>query len=169
MNHAAELHVSHYGLMRTPVGELVLGGSTTVLLLIGFPEGRRAVRVRSHWSRDDDRFPLARAQLQEWFDGERNRFTFPMRLIGTGFQVRVWSAVAAIPFAKTATYREIAEEIGHPKASRAVGAANGANPLPIVVPCHRVIGSNGTLTGYGGGIRNKQWLLDHESRVVLGD
>jgi methylated-DNA-[protein]-cysteine S-methyltransferase len=101
-------------------------------------------------------------QLAEYFAGERREFDLPLAARGTGFQEIVWRALLAIPFGETCSYGEIAKAIGRPSASRAVGAANGRNPISIIIPCHRVIGSTGELTGYGGGMDNKRWLLDHE-------
>ena len=105
-------------------------------------------------------------QLREYFEGLRREFTFPLEMTGTDFQQRVWRAVLAIPYGETCTYREIATAIGAPTAVRAVGAANGANPLPIVVPCHRVIGSSGKLVGYGGGLPLKKRLLELERETA---
>jgi methylated-DNA-[protein]-cysteine S-methyltransferase len=104
----------------------------------------------------------AKRQLDEYFAGTRESFDLPLAPEGTAFQQRVWRALLAIPYGTTCSYGELARAIGRPAASRAVGAANGKNPLAIVVPCHRVIGANGTLTGYGGGLPTKRWLLDHE-------
>ncbi|MEH7106900.1 methylated-DNA--[protein]-cysteine S-methyltransferase [Bacillus sp. JJ1764] len=101
-------------------------------------------------------------QLNEYFKGERNEFTFPIQFEGTEFQKTVWEALIKIPYAKTGSYRDIAVSIGNEKAIRAVGSANGKNKLSIVIPCHRVIGSNGKLTGYAGGLWRKEWLLQHE-------
>ncbi len=101
-------------------------------------------------------------ELREYFEGRRKVFDLTLDLRGSEFQKAVWVEVARIPFGQTATYGEVAHLVGRPKASRAVGAANGANPIPIIIPCHRVIGANGSLTGYGGGIENKRWLLAHE-------
>lgn len=106
----------------------------------------------------------ARKELTAYFEGRLQRFTVPLDPVGTDFQRRVWAAVAAIPYGETATYRQIAERIGQPRAVRAVGAANGANPLAIIIPCHRVVGSDGSLTGYGGGLAVKRALLDLEAR-----
>jgi O-6-methylguanine DNA methyltransferase len=108
----------------------------------------------------------AAAQLQAYFTAGLREFSLPLDLAGTSFQQEVWRAVASIPFGETRTYRDIAEAIGRPRAVRAVGAAQAANPLPLVIPCHRVIGSNGSLTGYGGGTEIKRWLLDHETEVA---
>lgn len=106
----------------------------------------------------------ASEQLERYFAGECEQFTCPLDLHGTTFQLQVWNALTRIPYGETRTYTDIAREIGHPGAVRAVGAANGANPVAIIVPCHRVIGSNGSLTGYGGGLPTKAWLLALEAR-----
>jgi methylated-DNA-[protein]-cysteine S-methyltransferase len=105
-------------------------------------------------------------QLQEYFRGERQSFDLNLAPRGTEFQQAVWRALLRIPYGETRSYADIAREIGRPAAVRAVGAANGANPIPIVIPCHRVVGSNGSLTGFGGGIDTKRWLLAHEARVA---
>lgn len=107
-------------------------------------------------------FSSCAAQLKEYFAGTRTVFEIPLALEGTIFQREVWETLRAIPFGRTASYGEIARKIGRPSAVRAVGAANGANPVSIIVPCHRVIGANGSLTGYGGGMERKKWLLEHE-------
>ena len=107
------------------------------------------------------------AELAEYFTGKRKAFTFPLAPKGTEFQLAVWNALLEIPYGDTTTYGELARRIGRPNAVRAVGAANGANPIPVIIPCHRVIGSNGTLTGYGGGIERKQWLLALEGRRLF--
>ena len=109
----------------------------------------------------------AAAQLSEYFSGKRQTFDLPLNLKGTEFQLAVWNELLRVPYGDTITYAELARRIGRPAAIRAVGAANGANPIPVIVPCHRVIGSNGTLTGYGGGIERKQWLLAHEGRRLF--
>ncbi|MBK7537137.1 MAG: methylated-DNA--[protein]-cysteine S-methyltransferase [Myxococcales bacterium] len=108
----------------------------------------------------------AAAQLTEYFAGERQRFELALAPTGTAFQLRVWQALRAIPFAATCSYGALATAIGNRNASRAVGAANGKNPISIIVPCHRVIGADGSLTGFGGGEPAKRWLLDHEARTV---
>jgi methylated-DNA-[protein]-cysteine S-methyltransferase len=100
-------------------------------------------------------------------NGERREFDLPLGLYGTAFQVRVWRQVLAVPYGQAATYQEIADAIGNPKAVRAVGGANGRNPLPLIVPCHRIIGRNGQLVGYGGGLWRKEWLLRHEGYLLL--
>ncbi len=107
-----------------------------------------------------------RDQLAEYFAGERTEFDIPLKLAGTPFQNRVWQELARIPFGVTISYGELARRVGQPTASRAVGSANGKNPISIIVPCHRVIATSGNLTGYGGGLPNKQWLLQHEHNHV---
>jgi methylated-DNA-[protein]-cysteine S-methyltransferase len=114
---------------------------------------------RDGWEPDDEAFPEAVGQLEAYFAGERTDFELPLDLVGTAFQRRVWEALLTIPYGETRSYGEIARQIGAPSASRAVGLANGHNPIGIIVPCHRVIGSNGSLTGYGGGLDRKRALL----------
>jgi len=109
---------------------------------------------------------LAVQQLNEYLEGDRTSFSVPLDLVGTEFQVQAWRALAAIPFGSTATYAQQAASIGRPTATRAIGAANGRNPVVVVLPCHRVIGADGSLTGFGGGLPVKKWLLEHEAAVV---
>ena len=111
----------------------------------------------------DDALPAAAAQLTEYFEGRRRTFDLPLAPVGTAFQHSVWELIAAIPFGETRTYGELATALGHPSASRAVGTATGRNPISIVVPCHRVVGSTGRLTGYAGGVERKAFLLGHEA------
>ncbi|MDX1676986.1 methylated-DNA--[protein]-cysteine S-methyltransferase [Arsukibacterium sp.] len=108
----------------------------------------------------------AARQLAHYFAGSLTQFNLPLTASGTAFQQQVWRALSALPFGQTCSYADIAREIANPKAVRAVGAANGKNPIAIVVPCHRVIGSNGSLTGYAGGLTNKAWLLEHEYQIT---
>ncbi len=162
MTHAAERHVRHYTTLETPIGRLIIGGDRAIVLLIGFPEGRRAVTPWPDWHYDSDLYSGAREQLSAWFAGDRTGFDFPMRMIGTPGQIRVWQALRTIPYGETVSYADLARMVDPPSGPRAVGTANGANPLPVTVPCHRVIGSDGSLTGYGGGLSTKRWLLDHE-------
>ena len=122
-------------------------------------DGRHPVTVAPEWVRDDDAFDDVRTQLEEYFAGRRREFDLPLHPIGTAFQQRVWAALLDIPYGETTSYGKTAAAIGAPTASRAVGLANGQNPIPIIVPCHRVIGANGSLTGYGGGLDAKRWLL----------
>jgi methylated-DNA-[protein]-cysteine S-methyltransferase len=108
------------------------------------------------------------AQLKEYFDGKRTQFSLPMNPDGTDFQKRVWQELKEIPFGKTKSYQEIANQLGDPKVIRAAASANGKNPIAIIIPCHRVIGSDGSLTGYAGGLHRKRWLLDHENPYKQG-
>jgi len=151
-----------YGYLDSPVGRLLIAGDGERLHRIGFPHGRRASPPPENWRREDSLFSDAFAQLRDYFDGTLTRFELPLHFAGTPFQNAVWSALRDIPFGETISYGELAGRIGRPGASRAVGAANGANPLPIVVPCHRVVGADGSLTGFGGGLETKQYLLNHE-------
>ncbi len=126
-------------------------------------ENNKHVPLRTvDWRRDRSKTREAREQLLQYFARDRNEFDLPVSLNGTEFQQRTWQMLAQIPYGKTWSYTELAKMVGSPKAVRAVGSANGRNPLPIVLPCHRVIGSNGALTGFGGGIPIKKWLLEHE-------
>ena len=153
----------YYDYHLTTIGELLLAGDGQSLSLLGFPEGKMALRHDSHWIRASQPFVDVTRQLDGYFAGELQVFDVQLELAGTSFQQAVWSALKMIPYGETCTYGELAARIGRPRASRAVGAANGVNPVPIIIPCHRVIGSNGSLTGFGGGIRTKQTLLGMES------
>jgi methylated-DNA-[protein]-cysteine S-methyltransferase len=150
----------------TPVGRLVLVASATHLIELRLPRREGAPLPDGVVLEDNAVLAQTRTQLEEYFQGTRRTFDLPLGATGTAFQQRVWRALLDIPFGVTASYGAVAKTIAHPKASRAVGAANGQNPIAIIVPCHRVIGSNGTLTGYGGGMPMKQWLLAHERRVL---
>jgi methylated-DNA-[protein]-cysteine S-methyltransferase len=143
------------------------------LLLVGDETGLRELQMEPHAPpagavRDDEALAPAAGQLRDYFAGRRTRFELALSPHGTAFQQKVWLALREIPFGRTTTYGQIAVDLGHPTASRAVGLANGRNPIAVIVPCHRVIGANGSLTGFGGGLSRKRWLLDHE-RAVLGD
>ncbi|MDE0811834.1 MAG: methylated-DNA--[protein]-cysteine S-methyltransferase [Alphaproteobacteria bacterium] len=164
MKHVAEKYVTDYAMMDSPVGSLLIGGHVGNVFLIGFPSGCYAVAPDGTWPRDDTLYPDAMHQLEDYFAGRRRVFDFPMRMVGTDFQKTVWSALIEIPSGETRTYAAIASSIGRPNAIRAVGAANGANPLAIAVPCHRLLGSNGSLIKFGGGLPVKQYLLDLESK-----
>lgn len=144
----------------SPVGYLRLEADNDGLqwlLLNSPPVDELAVIVPSH-----PILVLAHQQLQEYFSGLRQAFTVPLSMKGTEFQLAAWQALQTIPYGETASYKAVAEQIGRPKAMRAVGMANNRNPVAIIVPCHRVIGANGKLVGYGGGLDMKQWLLTHE-------
>lgn len=149
----------------SPVGPLVLVSDGAALTALLFDDGRDAERLEGPLVANDEvaPFPQARRELEEYFAGRRTVFEIPLAPRGTPFQRRVWEALRRIPHGATSTYGEIAREIGAPDAVRAVGAANGRNPIAIVVPCHRVIGTDGSLTGYGGGLARKRTLLDLEA------
>jgi len=156
----------YYSRFESPVGPLLLAGSKTGLQLVSFGAGNRTKRVEPEWRRDDSAFVEVVRQLQSYFIGERKTFDLALVLEGTDFQRRVWTALRKIPYGETISYKELAEIIGSPKAVRAVGAANGANPIPIIIPCHRVIGNDGSLTGFGGGLPLKKHLLELESQQL---
>jgi methylated-DNA-[protein]-cysteine S-methyltransferase len=152
----------------SPIGRLLLtsdGGALTGLYM----EPSRKSQSTDGWVRDVSVAPLQETvrQLTEYFAGARREFDLPLRLQGTAFQQRVWRELTEIPFGETWSYGQLARRINKPSASRAVGLANGQNPVSIVVPCHRVIGADGSLTGYGGGLERKSWLLAHEGLRTL--
>ena len=146
----------------SPIGTLTLAADEHGLRHIVFPQGSRRFSPPDSWEKSRYGFAETISQLDEYFSGERKSFTFQLSPQGTDFQRSVWLALLQVGYGKTSSYGDIAKLIGKPKASRAVGAANGANPIPIVIPCHRIIGSAGKLTGFGGGLPTKQWLLAHE-------
>jgi methylated-DNA-[protein]-cysteine S-methyltransferase len=147
----------------TPIGKLTVAVDASGLRHVLFENNKYAAHGRDNWMRDKMGCHAAREQLEEYFAGERQAFELQLNPEGTEFQRATWFALATIPFGVTCSYGELARKLGSPKAVRAVGAANGRNPLPVVLPCHRVIGSDGSLTGFGGGLPVKQWLLSHES------
>ncbi len=151
-----------YSYTDSPVGRLLLAGSRHALKVVGFSQGSRARGVEDDWERYDEPFRRVKRQLSEYFDGDRRSFDLALAPDGTDFQRAVWQALLTVPYGATRSYRDVAEQIGHAKAVRAVGAANGANPIPLIIPCHRVIGADGSLTGFGGGLDTKRYLLDLE-------
>lgn len=154
----------HYSYCDTPIGKLLLAGDEEGLKLIGFPQGSQKVdKPADGWIEDSTGFKQVKRQLADYFKGELKDFTVELAPDGTPFQLKVLQALRQIPYGQTSSYSELARAIGHPKAARAVGAANGRNPLPIVIPCHRVIGSSGNLVGFGGGLPVKKYLLNLES------
>ena len=155
-----------YSFVPSPIGDLLLTGDGDALTSIFFPEGRTTATSDASWRRADGAFAEARAHLQAYFGGELTEFTLTLAPHGTPFQQRVWDALLKIRYGQTTTYGKLAAALGDPRATRAVGLANGRNPIPIVIPCHRVIGADGSLTGYGGGMPRKQWLLALEGRSV---
>jgi methylated-DNA-[protein]-cysteine S-methyltransferase len=152
----------YYCYLDTPIGDLLLAGDEGALSLVGFPEGSMRREPESDWIFSDKPFAAAREQLTAYFAGERKTFDLKLNPVGTEFQLQVLDELQKIPYGITASYGDIARRIGRPKAVRAVGAANGRNPIPIIIPCHRVIGSTGKLTGFGGGIPTKKALLKLE-------
>ena len=149
----------HYCYLDTPIGDLLLAGDDSGLALVGFPEGSMRRDPDPAWIYSEKPFAEARRQLTEYFAGTRQAFDLPLQPTGTEFQLRVLEELERIPYGKTCSYSELAERIGRPRAVRAVGAANGRNPIPIIIPCHRVIGASGDLTGFGGGLAAKEALL----------
>lgn len=153
----------YYCYSDTLIGELLLAGEVNTLSLIGFPKGVMRRDPEPDWIYNEEPFADVREQLAEYFSGERKDFDLPLRIAGTEFQLSVLEALQEIPYGETRSYGAIAKQIGRPKAVRAVGAANGRNPIPIIVPCHRVIGHTGDLTGFGGGLDTKEELLRLEA------
>ncbi len=149
--------------MPSPIGELLLlateaGLSALYIRVMRYP------LAAADWRPDEDRFRELKSQLAAYFAGELRHFDLKLAPTGIAFHQQVWAELVKIPYGETISYGELARRVGDPKAARAVGLANGRNPISIIVPCHRVIGANGSLTGYGGGLENKRWLLDHESK-----
>lgn len=155
-----------YDYLDSPIGRLLLAADERGLRYIGFELGRHPVWIGDDWRRDAGALSAARAQLDAYFAGELTEFDLPLAAQGSQFDLRVWDELRRIPYAATLSYGELARRVGDPLAARAVGAANGRNPLPIVVPCHRVIGADGSLTGFGGGLATKKFLLEHEQRYA---
>ena len=148
--------------MATPVGELTLVADEHGLRQVMFEQPDKTPGPHEHWQHAPERLKAARTQLQEYFAGMRRKFDLPLHAVGTAFQQRVWARLRQIPFGQTVSYGDVARSIDAPTAVRAVGAANGRNPLPIIVPCHRVIGADGRLVGFSAGLERKRWLLTHE-------
>jgi methylated-DNA-[protein]-cysteine S-methyltransferase len=156
--------MSTYTYLESPIGRLLLCSDGAHLTGLYMDVPGHLPQGRETWVEDAGVGPLpqARRQLEEYFAGDRREFDLPLRLHGTEFQRRVWDVLTEIPYGVTWSYGQLAKRIDNPNASRAVGLANGRNPISILVPCHRVIGADGSLTGYGGGLERKQWLLAHE-------
>jgi methylated-DNA-[protein]-cysteine S-methyltransferase len=161
----------------SPIQTLRLVSDGRSLMGLYMMSEKHLLTPQGDWVEDESvaPFPETKQQLSAYFAGPLTEFELPLQMQGTLFQQRIWEALKTIPYGTTMSYGELAQQIGQPKASRAVGLANGRNPISIIVPCHRVIGANGKLTGYGGGIERKQWLLNHErlmrmkQSVKLGD
>lgn len=152
----------YFDCLDSPLGELLIVGDGEHVTRLYLPNHKRAAQPNDSWRQAAEPFAQARQELAEYFAGQRQVFEVPIHAGGTPFQQRVWEQLAQIPFGMTISYAELARRLGQPNASRAVGNANGRNPISIIVPCHRVIGADGRLTGYAGGIDNKRWLLDWE-------
>jgi methylated-DNA-[protein]-cysteine S-methyltransferase len=158
-----------YRYIESPIGKLLIAGDQNGLAIIGFSEGKGVVVPELSWQMNDGCFEDAERQLNEYFAGTRTAFDLKLTPTGTPFQLAVLDALQEIPQGETRTYLQIAQQIKRPKAVRAVGAANARNPLPIVIPCHRVIGADGSLTGFSGGLEAKLFLLKLEGVEVKTD
>jgi methylated-DNA-[protein]-cysteine S-methyltransferase len=156
-----------YTTIESPIGELLLLGDRRALHGLYMQAGRKPVTIAESWRRSTPPFATVTRQLSEYFEGRRATFDMPLLMEGTGFEQRVWRALRDIPYGETVSYGEIARRIGQPSAARAVGLANGRNPISVIVPCHRVVGANGTLTGYGGGLERKRVLLELEQGQLV--
>ena len=156
-----------YSYVDTPIGRALLTGRAGALTGLYVADHEGSPRPGREWVEDPAAFADARRQLDEYFAGSRRAFELPLELAGTPFQLAVWTALRGVEYGRTIGYGELAGRIGRPTAARAVGAANGSNPISIIIPCHRVIGADGSLTGYGWGTDRKAWLLAHERRHIL--
>ena len=148
------------------IGTLTLVGDDEGLRHIVFPKEKNSFIIWSDWKKNPEYFAPVKAQLRAYFKGELKRFDVALAPVGTPFQLKVWRALRNIPYGELVSYKTIAEAIGNPKAVRAVGGANARNPIPIIVPCHRCIGSDGSLTGFGGGLETKKRLIELEQSML---
>ncbi len=155
-----------YDLVDTPLGPVAVTSDEKGIRKIAFQQGKHPLRIEEHWQRDPKILNAARRQLKAYFSGELQDFDLMLAPAGTDFQQRVWRALRQIPYGHIVSYQDIAVAIGNPKACRAVGGANAKNPIPIIIPCHRVIGSQGQLVGYGEGLDIKKKLIDLERRYL---
>ena len=154
-----------YTHLDSPVGPLLVAGDERALHVLSFASGSKAFGPRETWIERSEPFAEVKAQLDAFFAGRLTAFDLPLALHGTDFQKQEWLALTEIPYGERRSYGWMAAKLGRPAASRAVGAANGANPIPIILPCHRLVGANGSLTGFGGGIERKRFLLELEART----
>lgn len=158
--------MNYYMIMESPIDPLLLTSDGKFLTGLYMEKEMQKLlpRMKEGWLQDENAIPFNEtvAQLNAYFSGKLHEFDLPLKPTGTPFQEAVWQALTTIPYGKTVSYKDIAEHVNLPKAARAVGMANGRNPISIIIPCHRVIGANGKLTGYGGGLHRKEWLLEHE-------
>jgi methylated-DNA-[protein]-cysteine S-methyltransferase len=155
------MKATYYGYSRSEIGLIEVGGTEREILTVEFVEHERPGYTSHAIVSEGVR------QIEEYLRGQRRAFDLPLGLYGTDFQRLVWRQVLTVPYGEAATYQDVADAIGKPRAVRAVGAANGRNPLPLIVPCHRIIGRDGRLVGYGGGLWRKEWLLRHEGYLLL--
>jgi methylated-DNA-[protein]-cysteine S-methyltransferase len=160
---------TYYSYFDCPLGRLFVQGDGHFVTGLFLPHHKGWRGPDAAWQLSDAPFASIREQLADYFAGKRREFDVPIKLAGTPFQLRVWQELVRIPFGTTITYAQLAQRIGKPTASRAVGHANGRNPISIIVPCHRVIGADGKLTGYAGGVDKKQWLLAWERRTAASE
>jgi len=154
-----------YTYMETPVGQLMLAGEGEVLHHLSFPSGKMCFKPKPDWDYHAAAFKQTRHQIDDYFAGQLKRFDLALAPSGTEFQRKVLGALQKIPFGQMRSYKDIAEAIGRPNSMRAVGAANGRNPIPLIIPCHRVVGADGSLTGFGGGLDTKAFLLRLEGAI----
>ena len=152
---------TEYGHVESPIGTVEIGVLAECVTILEFVD-----RPRQTAAHESHVLHMAMEQVKAYFESRLKTFDLPLDMVGTPFQQSVWQALLDVPFGRTASYQQIADAVGNPKAVRAVGAANGQNPVSIIVPCHRIIGKNGSLTGYGGGIWRKEWLLRHEGVLL---
>ena len=156
----------YYTHLDSPLGKLLIGGTASTLKWVNFPNSKKFKTPDANWIESTQPFQAVIEQLLDYFSGHRQRFELAFKAEGTPFQKSVWRALLEIPYGQTTSYGAIAQKIGKPQASRAVGAANGQNPIPIIIPCHRVIGKSGDLTGFGGGLEVKEKLLQLEQTLI---
>jgi methylated-DNA-[protein]-cysteine S-methyltransferase len=167
MTSTVAANIACYTQIESPVGPLLLVADDAGLRRIEFVNGRNPARPDTQWHEDAEPLHETIRQLRAYFSGELENFDLSLAPQGTPFQLSVWNRLCEIPYGETISYGELARRLGNPNASRAVGLANGSNPIPVVIPCHRVIGSNGKLTGYGGGLPIKEKLLALERRQLV--
>jgi methylated-DNA-[protein]-cysteine S-methyltransferase len=161
--------IIYYTCIDSPLGRMLVRGDEEFVTGLFMPGHKGSPGPDVSWQESDTPFAAVREQLAEYFAGERQQFDVPLKLAGTPFQRRVWQELVRIPFGTTITYGQLAQRVGQPTASRAVGHANSRNPISIIVPCHRVIGADGKLTGYAGGVDKKQWLLAWERSATVAE
>jgi|HubBroStandDraft_6_1064221.scaffolds.fasta_scaffold555345_2 methylated-DNA-[protein]-cysteine S-methyltransferase len=162
VSHDGPFDALMYTTIESPIGELLLLGDDHALHGLYMQSGRKPIAIAPAWEHTETPFAAVATQLEEYFSGRRHTFDVALEMHGTPFELRVWSGLREIPYGETMSYGELASRIGQPTGARAVGLANGRNPISVIVPCHRVIGADGSLTGYGGGLERKRILLELE-------